>query len=134
MVTNTPMLYVVEAKTRLPKRKDSATIKLAGVTEVSFRCEANSPLPSSRQREMTLTTLSFACAQKGFGLFSRARRELLAAISDHPWESFRYSRGGIALECTVDSRGYQKSRSLGLVSVTEEDRFFCLDFRLAKEG
>ena len=106
----------------------------AGIEEISFHYESSGVLPASCQNQMTLAVLSFACAQKGFGLFSRARRELLAAVSDHPWESFRYSGSGIALECTVDSRGYQKSRSLGLVSVTEEDRFFCLDFRLAKEG
>ena len=106
----------------------------AGIEEISFHYESSGVLPASCQNQMTLAVLSFACAQKGFGLFSRARRELLAAISDHPWESFRYSGSGIALECAVDSQGYQKSRSLGLVSVTEEDRFFRLDFRLAKEG
>ncbi len=106
----------------------------AGIKEISFRYESSGLLPASCQKQMTLAVLSFACAQKGFGLFSGARRELLKTVSGHPWESFRYSSGGVALECTVDSRGYQKSRSLGLVSVTEEDRFFCLDFRLVKEG
>ena len=84
----------------------------AGVAEVSFRCESSNLLPSSCQREMTLTALSFACAQKGFGLFSHARKELLDAINGHPFESFEYSRSGIAVRCEVvrcevEYSGYQ---------------------------
>ncbi len=104
------------------------------VTEVSFHCEANSPLPSSCQREMILTTLSFACAQKGFGLFSRARRELLAAINGHPFESFEYSHSGIVVRCEVEYSGYRLvgGSSLFPTSEEEEDRAFSLAFSIRR--
>jgi DNA-binding transcriptional MerR regulator len=104
------------------------------VTEVSFRCEATNPLPSSCQREMTLTAGAFACAQKGFGLFSRARRELLDAINGHPFESFEYSHGGIAVRCEVEYSGYRLVGGSSLFSTVEEaeDRAFSLAFSIRR--
>ena len=106
----------------------------AGIEEIAFHYESSGILPSSCQRQMQLAVLSFACAQKGFGLFSGARKELLRTVSDHPWESFRYAHGGITLECTAETQGYRTSRDGNLFPATEEDRYFRLYFRLAKDG
>ncbi len=79
-----------------------------GVEEVSFRYDCDNPIPSACQQEMTLTFLSFACAQRSFGLFSRARREVLDAIRSRPFESFEYTRGGVTVGCRVEFSGYRR--------------------------
>lgn len=87
-----------------------------GVSEVSFRYESSGLVPSDCRREMEITVLSFACARKGFGLFSKGRKELLSAIETHPFESFEYSHGGITVRCAVDYSGYFLIGGRALVS------------------
>ncbi len=108
----------------------------AGVAEVSFRYECISPVPSSCQDEMTLSALSFACAQKGFGLFSRARKELLAVISSHPFESFRFEGGGIEAVCEVAYSGYRRIRSDSLFADFQEtdERSYTMEFSIRRSA
>ena len=108
----------------------------AGVAEVSFRYECISPVPSSCQDEMILSALSFACAQKGFGLFSRARKELLAVIRDHPFERFRFEHGGIEAVCEVAYSGYRRIRSDSLFADFQETeaRSYAMEFTIRRSA
>ncbi|MCD8023072.1 MAG: MerR family transcriptional regulator, partial [Lachnospiraceae bacterium] len=78
------------------------------IKEISFqyKTEANTISLSSYTEQMYLTALSFACAQKGFGLFSSVRIDLLNEISSHPIEGFSFSQNGITVTAHIESSGY----------------------------
>ncbi len=78
------------------------------VTGVSFHYETTDSTlyVQSYQEQMVLTTMSFACAQKGFGIFSTARRQILNVVSSYPQESFTYTCNGITVDCQVEYSGY----------------------------
>ena len=106
----------------------------AGVEEVSFRYGGDYPIPASCREEMTLTALSFACAQRGFGYFSSARRELMNAIRSHPFESFEYAHGGITVRCEVEYSGYRRVSGGSLFAAFDEseERRYAMTFSIRR--
>lgn len=139
------------AWTPLPKEKNTRVLDLPGqmrapslairegpegVEEVSFRYDCDNPIPSACRQEMTLTFLSFACAQRGYGLFSRARREVLDAIRSRPFESFEYARGGVTVRCRVEFSGYRRVGSSSIFPTLDEtaERRFALAFSILRDS
>ncbi len=104
----------------------------AGISEVGFHYECRNMLPSSHQDPMTVASLAFACAQKGFGALSRSRREMLDAIREHPFQSFDYSRNGIRVRCQVEYRGYRLIGNRALFPEDTTDRLYTMDFSICR--
>ena len=110
------------------------------VREISFRYEADettAQVVSSQRDQMLLSSLSFACAQDGFGVFSQARRELLELIEDSPFEDFTFSRNGVTVTCDVEYTGYVypggQQDVIFLPNETASGSFE-LQFRIVKDG
>ncbi|MCD8325855.1 MAG: MerR family transcriptional regulator [Lachnospiraceae bacterium] len=102
---------------------DSVTVRLGGapsfldfeltqqdgvVTGVSFHYETTDSMLfiPSYQDQMVLTTTAFACAQKGFGIFSTARKQILSVVNAYPGESYTCTCNGITIDCQVEYDGY----------------------------
>ena len=83
-----------------------------------------------------MSVLSFACAQKGFGLFSAGRKELLRAVEGHPFESFEYARGGLTVRCEVEYSGYRRLSGGSLFPDLEDEagRSCRISFSIRKDG
>ena len=104
----------------------------AGIEEAGFHYEDCSILPSSCQDQMTIAALAFAGAQKGFGPLSRARKEMLDAIRDHPYQSFVYSDHGIRIVCQAEYRGYRLIGGRKLFPENTSDQSYTLDFSIRR--
>ncbi len=105
------------------------------VTGVSFHYETTDSTlyVQSYQEQMLLTTMSFACAQKGFGVFSTARRQILNVVSSYPQESFHYSCNGITVDCQVEYSGYMMLPYEDVLAPGEEPSY-SMTFTITKDA
>ena len=116
-------------------RPDYTFIETGGVlTAVEFRVETSDRWPPSEQVQMLLCVMAFAGAQKGYGLFAPARKELAGAVTGHPFESFTFEEEGVTASCEVEYRGYDVYGSDGardLFAQEDADVHYALAFRIA---
>ncbi len=111
------------------------TEKNGVVTGVSFHYETTDSTlyVQSYQEQMVLTTMSFACAQKGFGIFSTARRQILNVVSAYPQESFTYTCNGITVDCQVEYSGYMMLPYDNVLAPGEEPSY-SMTFTITKDA
>ncbi len=105
------------------------------VTAVSFTVTASDSIVfSGEQDRLLLTAMAFGCTEDGFGIFSGARERMLNTILEHPFESFRFSEGGILMECQVEYTGYRLTAGTApmLIATEEGPAEFSLTFTISK--
>ena len=111
------------------------TIEDGEVRSVCFHYETASDWPSDCQNHMALAALSFACTDEDYGVFSKARRELLKEIQSHPYQPFSYRNGDVLTSCTVEHTGYRTfDGPQGMIYAEEgADHHYSVYFSITKE-
>lgn len=101
--------------------------------EFCFENRESSLWAPSFQRQMMLSAMAFAGAQKEFGLFENTKKEVLEKIQSHPFESFCFSEGGVRFMCDVRQKGYQSGPEDYLWPKEGEEVFYSFYYKMELE-
>lgn len=85
-------------------------------------------------REMFLSILAFAGAQKGNGSFLHQKEIILNSFPESPLESFHYSFYGVNIACDVEYSGYFNTYIGKLLPFDDVESYYSLTFSMEKEA
>lgn len=84
-------------------------------------------------REMFLSILAFAGAQKGNGLLFNQKEKILNSFPESPLEGFHYSFYGVNIACDIEYSGYFNTYIGTLLPYDDVESYYSLTFSMEKE-
>ena len=111
------------------------TLENGYVKGVSFNVEIydNKEIIYSYDKQMIISSLAFAGAQKEMHLFSKLPNRIVSHISDNTFYDFRLDEGDIKVICETENAGYlEAGSSLIILNRDEEEGYFNLVFSIFK--
>lgn len=86
------------------------------------------------QKEMTLSILAFAGAQKGNSIFSKEIEKALSVVEEASFENFELSVCGVRVTCEAAYSGYREAAGFDmLIPVEGEEGWYSLSFSMVKD-
>lgn len=85
--------------------------------------------------ERLLAILSFVCAQKGYGPFSKEMNDIIKQVQEEPFEDMDFERYGIKISCDQEYSGYEHRASSSfnmLIPMDGVSKQYSISFQMEK--